>query len=57
MHQGRAAEAAFGITKRIARARFAGRVGDGHEEGPMGIRVAKQHAQMLQLDPTTAWGF
>lgn len=56
VHQGRAAEEAFGITKRMARARFAGRVGDGHEEGPMGIQVAKHHADILGLKASTAWG-
>ena len=38
-------EEAFGITLPIARARFAGRVGDGDEEGPMGIQVGRCHAK------------
>ena len=44
------------VTLPIAPARFAARVGDGHEEGPMGIHVSSCHAKTLGLNPTSAWG-
>jgi len=52
----RTVEGKFGISDDIARLRFAGRVGDGLEEGPDSIRVGETHAHRLKLEPPGLFG-
>ena len=52
----RAVEEEYGLNSKMAAARWATRIGDGLEEGPMGMKVSQQHALTLGLKPSSSWG-
>ena len=54
--QGRSVEESYGISTEMSRSRWAVRIGDGHEEGPVSIGVSRCAAEALKLPPSSSWG-